>query len=70
MKKTLTFWFEVIGEYSDLCGEEFFVEVNADEEDPRAIAGNIAAENFPNEKLKCNGRVPLEMAEMMGLDTY
>lgn len=70
MKKTLTFWFEVIGEYSGLCGEEFFVEVNADEEDPRAIAGDIAAENFPNEKLKCHGRVTLEMAEMMGLDTY
>ena len=34
MKKTLTFWFEVIGEYSDLCGEEFFVEVNADEKTP------------------------------------
>lgn len=70
MKKTLTFWFEVIGEYSDLCGEEFFVEVNANEENPRAIASNIAAENFPNEKLKCHGRVTLEMAEMMGLDTY
>lgn len=70
MKKTLTFWFEVIGEYSDLCGEEFFVEVNADEENPHATASDIAAENFPNEKLKCHGRVTLEMAEMMGLDTY
>ena len=70
MKKTLTFWFEVIGEYSDLCGEEFFVEVNADEENSRATASDIAAENFPNEKLKCHGRVALEMAEMMGLDTY
>ena len=70
MKKTLTFWFEVIGEYSDLCGEEFFVEVNADEEDPRAIAGDIAAENFPNEKLKCHGRGTLGKAEMMGFGTY
>ena len=70
MKKTLTFWFEVIGEYSDLCGEEFFVEVNADEENPRATASDIAAENYTNEKLKCHGRVTLEMAEMMGLDTY
>ena len=70
MKKTLTFWFEVIGEYSNLCGEEFFVEVNADEENPRATASDIAAENFPNEKLKCHGRVALEMAEMMCLDTY
>ena len=70
MKKTLTFWFEVIGEYSDLCGEEFFVEVNADEKTPRATAGDIAAENFPNEKLKCHGCVSWVQAEMMGLDTY
>lgn len=70
MKKTLTFWFEVIGEDRNLCGEEFFVEVNADEENPRATAGDIAAEYFPNEKLKCYGRVSRAQAEMMGLDTY
>lgn len=70
MKKTLTFWFEVISEDSNLCGEEFFVEVNADEENPCATAGNIAAENFPNEELKCLGRVSWAQAEMMGLDTY
>ena len=70
MKKTLTFWFEVVGEDSDLCGEDFFVEVNADEEDPRTTAGDIAAENFPNEELKCHGRVSWAQAEMMGLDTY
>ena len=70
MKKTLTFWFEVVGEDSDLCGEEFFVEVSADEENPRATAGDIAAENFPDEELKCHGSVSWAQAEMMGLDTY
>ena len=70
MKKTLTFWFEVVGEDSDLCGEEFFVEVAADEENPRATAGDIAAENFPDEEFKCHGCVSTFLAEMMGLDTY
>ena len=64
-----TWWFEVIDEDSDLCGEEFFVEVN-DCEDPLSIAWDIAAENFGDIKMKCLGRVSAFEAEMMGLDTY
>ena len=65
----MTYWFSIEGEDSDLCGEEFFVEVK-DEDNPLAIAWDIAVENFPNEELKCYGRVSSAWAEMMGYDTY
>ena len=65
----MTFLFEVIDEESEICGEEFFVEVE-NEDDPRAMAWEIAEENFPNIQLKCYGRVSESFAEMMGLDTY
>lgn len=62
-----TYWFEIIGEYSDLCGEEFFTElVNATKEQHIAYAHEI----FPNEEIKCYGKVSSFEAEMMGLDTY
>ena len=64
-----TWWFEVIDEDSDLCGEEFFVEVGSSE-DPLSIAWDIAAENFGDVKMKCLGRVSAFQAERMGLDTY
>lgn len=67
----VTYWFGVIGEDSNLCGEEFFVEVNDEEEyNPLDTAWDIAVENFPNEELKCYGRVNYKIAEQMGLDTY
>ena len=67
MIKWTTYWFEIIGEDSDLCGEEFFTELeNATKEQHIAYANQI----FPNEKLRCLGRVSGAEAEMMGLDTY
>jgi hypothetical protein len=62
-----TYWFEIVGEDSDLCGEEFFTALqNAD----KKAHINYAKEIFPNEKIKCLGKVSEEEAEMMGLDTY
>ena len=65
----MTYWFEVIGENSDLCGEEFFVEVESGA-DALEMAWDIACENFPDEELKCYGAVTSYFAEMAGLDTY
>lgn len=62
-----TYWWTITGVDSDLCGEEFFTELeNASKEEHRAYAKNI----FPNEKLTCFGKVTEEEAEMMGLDIY
>lgn len=60
-----TWWYEVTGEESDLCGEEFFVEARSPKE-----ADEIARDNFPGEELHCLGRVSDYEAECMGLDTY
>ena len=65
-----TWWFAINDENSDLCGEEFFVEVNVTLDKAKVEAIKIAKENFPNEKLTCYGRVSFEEAEIMGLDTY
>ena len=59
------FLFEVIGEDSDLCGEQFFVECNT-----LASAREIAQENFPDEELSYCGKYFVEEAEILGLDTY
>lgn len=62
-----TYWWEVIGEDSDICGEEFFTELkDADFE----AHSRYAHECFPNELLHCFGKVTAAEAEMMGLDTY
>ncbi len=62
-----TYWWEIIDEDSELCGEEFFTELkNADAIDHKKYAKEI----FPNEKLHCLGEVSAEEAEIMGLDTY
>ena len=66
----MTYWFEVVGEDSDFCGEEFFVEVGCFEEDPLASAWDVAVSNFPDEELECHGKVSFGFAEMMGYDTY
>lgn len=64
---TKTYWFAITGEYSNLCGEEFLVELeDATKEDAVAYAQDI----FPGEELKCYGKVSAFEAEMMGLDTY
>ena len=67
---TTTWWFGITNEYSDLCGEEFFVEVEVPLSDAKALAKQIAKENFPDEDITCFGRVSATEAEMMGLDTY
>lgn len=62
-----TYWWAINDEDSELCGEEFFTELeNADKREHRAYAKQI----FPNERLTCYGRVTEEEAERMGLDTY
>lgn len=63
-------WFEIVGEESELCGEQFFVAVKVPIEEAKAEAMKIAKENFPNEELICYGWVSDEEADMMGLDTY
>lgn len=62
-----TYWFGIEDENSDLCGEEFFTELkDADKQAHIAYAQSI----FPHEKLTCYGKVSVDEAEMMGLDTY
>lgn len=63
-----TYWWGIEDEDSDLCGEEFFTELNfnATFEDHKKYAKKL----FPNENLTCYGRVSAVEAEMMGLDTY
>ena len=62
-----TYWWEIIDEDSDLCGEEFFTALqDADAIEHKRYAKSI----FPNEKLHCLGMVSEEEAEIMGLDTY
>ena len=60
----ITYWFENLN-----TGEEFFVVV-LDNEEAHDMAWDIATENFPDEELKCHGRVSNAFAEMMGYDTY
>ena len=60
-----TYWFEIVGEDSDICGEEFFVE-----KENRQSAIEYANELFPGEEIECWGTVNEFQAEMMGLDTY
>lgn len=60
-----TYWFEVVGEDSILCGEQFFVEADNYDE-----AHAIVNEYFPNEEIACYGKVSEYEAEMMGFDTY
>ena len=62
-----TYWWEIVDENSDLCGEEFFTELK---DATRADHTKYAHEIFPDERLKCLGKVSFAEAEMMGLDTY
>lgn len=62
-----TYWFEIVGEDSGICGEEFFTELK-DASKTQHIA--YAHELFPDEKIKCHGEVSRAEADMMGLDTY
>ncbi len=66
-----TYWWIIEDEESELCGEEFFTELqNA----TRAQHRIYVKELFPNENPRCLGQVSEEVsdeeAEMMGLDIY
>lgn len=62
-----TYWWSIEDVYSDLCGEEFFTELDTED----AIEHKKYAQSiFPNENLICHGIISEEEAEMMGLDTY
>lgn len=62
-----TYWWEINDENSDLCGEEFFTELQTKD---RAAHEAYIKELFPDETPRCLGRVSAAEAEMMGLDTY
>lgn len=67
MTNWTTYWWGIEDEDSELCGEEFFTELeNADKAMHRAYVKEL----FPNENPRCYGKVTEEEAEMMGLDTY
>ena len=61
-----TYWFGIDDEDSNLCGEEFLVEV----EGGRDAAFKYAHELFPGVHLHYYGWVSDFEAECMGLDTY
>lgn len=61
----IDYLFEVVGEDSDLCGEQFFVECEEIYD-----AWVIAQDNFLNEKLQLIGAYEPEEAEILGYDTY
>ena len=67
MTEWTTYWWVIDDEESDLCGEEFFTELeNADAIEHKRYVKEL----FPNVKVRCFGLVSEEEAEMMGLDTY
>ena len=57
--------FEITSEWSDMCGEQFFVQC-----DTRDEADEILGEYFWGEKCHYLGRYSDEEAEIMGYDTY
>jgi len=57
--------FEVTGEWSELCGECFFVQCNN-----RKEANEALDTYFWGEEVKCLGIFTDEEAECMGYDTY
>ena len=62
-----TYWWEIIDEKSELCGEEFFTELKDADYIDHLI---YVQELFPAEKIKSLGKISAVEAEMMGLDTY
>ena len=65
--KQLCFKRQIDDEESELCGEEFFTEL---QDAGRKEHNDYVGELFPNENPRCLGQVSEEEAEMMGLDTY
>jgi len=78
------YWFEVCGEDSEICGEQFFVAVKDPQrkvamtaEERKAYNKTLKEEvkaiverNFPDEEVKCMGWVTDAEADLWGLDTY
>lgn len=67
MSEWTTYWWIIDDADSELCGEEFFTEL---EDAGRKEHYDYVRELFPNENPRCLGQVTEEEAEMMGLDTY
>ena len=67
MTKWTTYWWGIEDEDSDLCGEEFFTELENGTIEQHAV---YAKSIFPDEILVCYGQISTVAAEMMGLDTY
>lgn len=59
------YWFGVVGEYDEHCGEEFLVAAISAYE-----AKSMAKGLFPGEEIKAYGSVSEFESEMMGLDVY
>ena len=59
------YWFGVVGEYNEHCGEEFIVAAASLKE-----AKSMAKDLFPGEEIRSYGRVSEFESEMMGLDVY
>ena len=57
--------FEIVSEWSENCGEQFFVQCNTREE-----ADEVLGQYFWGEKVRCLGKYTDEEAEGMGYDTY
>lgn len=62
--------FEVVGEESDLCGEQFFVECDTVAEAWQTVAENFGTAMIVNDEIKCIGKYTPEEAEWLGYDTY
>lgn len=62
-----TFYFEIVGEYNNYCGYEFFVEA-----DNLADAWDIVADEVESnlDDVKCYGDISFAEAEIYGFDTY
>lgn len=63
---TTIYWWIIDDEESEFCGEQFFTEI----EGGRKEHNDYVRDLFPNENLRCLGRVTEEEAEVTGLDTY
>jgi len=59
------FLFGIVGEDSENCGEQFFVECDTLED-----AWLVVQDNFPDEEIEYICEYHPAVAEMIGLDTY
>jgi len=58
--------FEIVSEWSENCGEQFFIQCNTKEEADELLASCLVE----GEHCDYLGRFTDEEAEMMGFDTY